>query len=241
MKATSVDFMNLLYIVFCWFACQSGLAALSLWQIYHNDNWLHDAPSTTRYNSLAFLALIAGILWGVLVLKLGKIPQNMFWGCVIAYLIHLWIKDKHCYRVLFISNTFMIATCLLLYALFFELIYAGPYSNHFGIERQAVFKPGNSPELPSIGDFECFGESLGRASECGLPNSEVIVSLRRMNRGLSETLESGGITETHHDEITSNMMNEMNKAVQAQDWYFDKISCGKVIVKWKKMKKILPF
>lgn len=214
---------------------------LSLWQIYHNSSWFHDVPATKRFNSLALFSLVAGVLWASLVLKWESIPQDIFWGYVIAYLIHLWIKDSQCYGLLFISNAFMIATCLLLYAFYFELIDAGPYSNHFGVERQAVFIPGNSPKLPSIDKFESFGEALGRASTCGLPNSEVVVSLRRMNGGLTDTLEIGGITKIHHDEITGNMMNAMSKAIRAQDWYFDRIPCGTAIARWRKMKKILPF
>ncbi len=232
--------MNLLFIVFGWFVCQSAISMLALWQIYHNGKWLNDGRSAGRFNLLALFALIAGTLWGFLVLKWWEVPQGFFWGFIIAYMIYLWVKDSQFRVVLLISNSLMIATCLLLYAYYFELIDAGPYSNYFGVQRQAVFEPGRSPSLPPLDDFRNFGDALGRASACGLSNSEIVIALRRMNGGLAKTLEAGGITESRHDEIRGHMVGEMAKAMRGQSWYYDRVPCGEALAKWRKMKKIMP-
>jgi hypothetical protein len=233
--------MNLLFIVFCWFVCQSGFSMLAMWQIHHNGKWLHDDPATTRFNLLALFTLLAGTIWGILVLKWWEVPQGFFWGFIVAYMIYLWIKDRHFRAVVAISNGFMIATCLLLYAFYFELIDAGPYSKYFGLQRNAVFEPGREPNVPPIDDFRRFGDALGRASACGLSNSEMVVALRRMNGALTKTLEAGGITETRYNELRGIMSGEMAKGKRGQSWYNDRIPCGEAIARWRQMKKILPF
>ena len=233
--------MNLLFIVFCWFVCQSGLSMLAMWQFHHNGEWLHNDPSTTRFNLLALISLIAGTLWGILVLKWWEVPQGFFWGFIISYLIYLWVQDHLFLSFVFVSNSLMIATCLLLYAFYFELIDAGQYSKYFGVQRASVFEPGRSPNLPPIEDFRRFGDALGRASACGLANSEKIVALRKMNDGLAKTLDAGGITETFHNELRANMTGEMAAGLLAQSWYNDRHPCGEVLVRWRRIKKILPF
>ncbi len=239
--AQGPDVMNLLFIVFCWFVCQSGFSMLAMWQIHHDGEWLHDDPSTTRFNLLALFALIAGTAWGFIVLKWWEVPQGFFWGFIISYLIYLWVQDHYFRAFVFVSNGLMIATCLLLYAFYFEVIDAGPYSRYFGVQRASVFEPGRSPNLPPLEDFKHFGDALGRASACGLSNSEIVVALRRMNDGLAHTLEVRGITETLHNELRGNMAGEMAAGLRAQSWYFDRVPCGEVLAKWRKMKKILPF
>jgi hypothetical protein len=62
-----------------------------------------------------------------------------------------------------------------------------------------------------------------------------------MNRGLADTLEAGGITETRHNELRGNMVGEMADGMRAQSWYNDRIPCGEVLARWRKIKKILPF
>ena len=232
--------MNLLFIVFCWFVCQSAISMLAMWQIYHHGRWLNDSPSASRFNLLALAALIAGTIWGFLVLKWWEVPQGLFWGFIVAYLVYLWVNDSQVRVALIISNSLMIATCLVLYAFYFELIEAGPYSNYFGTERQAVFEPGRSPNIPPLDEFIQFGDALGRASACGLSNSEIVVALRRMNGGLAKTLEAGGITKTRHNEIRGNMVGEMAKAMRGQSWYYDRVPCGEALAKWRRMKKIIP-
>lgn len=212
----------------------------ALWKFSHNTNWLKYDNAAIRFNSLAFTAFGFGILWGIVVLSWWDVPKSFFWGFIVAYLIYLWIPDKYFLAVMLISNTFVIGTCILLYAFYFGLIDAGPHSNYFGVERKAVFVPGRLPNIPPIDDFRRFGDALGRASACGLAQSEMVVALRDMNGGLAKTLDAGGITEIGHDDLRGAMVDQMTKARRAQAWYFDKVSCGEALSRWRKIKKITP-
>ncbi len=232
--------MKLLYIVFCWFTCQTALSARVLWLGRRNNSWIREGRYSALVLGLALLALAVAIVWGFVVLNWWEVPVGFFWGFVTAYLVYLWIKDKYAHMAILTSNVAMIATSLLLWAFYFELIPAGPFSNYFGLERLAVFEPGRNPNLPSIEKFKEFGDALGHAAACGLSNSELVNALEKMGDGLEATYEAGGLTKDEANEIRGEMMTEWAQAWVGQRNYHDRIECGDAISKWYKMKKIMP-
>ncbi len=232
--------MKLLFIIFCWFTCQSALSARVLWQGRRNSTWMREDRYTGLVLALALLALTAAMAWGLLVLNWWEVPVSIFWGFIAAYLIYLWIKDNQARLAILISNVAMIVTALLLWSFYFELIPAGPYSQYFGRERLAVFEPGRNPNLPSMDQFKEFGDALGHATACGLANSEFVNALERMGDGLEITYKAGGLTEEEANDIRGEMMTKWAQAWVGQETYKDKINCGEAISKWNKMKKIMP-
>ena len=232
--------MKLLYIIFCWFSCQTVLSARVLWQRRRNFSWVFEGRYSAPVLGLAVLSLVSAIAWGFLVLNTWEVPTGFFWGFIVAYLIYLWIQDHQARTAIFISNVAMVATATLLWAFYFELIPAGPYSNYFGLERLAVFRPGEDPNMPSLAQFREFGDALGHASACGLSKSERAAALDKMGDGLEETYEAGGLTETEYNEIRSLMMTEWAQAWVGQRNFSDRIKCGDAISRWIKIKKIMP-
>lgn len=232
--------MKLLYIIFCWFTCQTGLSGRVLWLGRRDFSWIREGKHTASVFTLAVLALASAIVWGFIVLNWWEVPIGFFWGFIAAYLVYLWIQDKHVRVAILSSNTAMIATSLLLWSFYFELIPAGPFSNYFGLERLAVFEPGRNPNVPSIERFREFGDALGHAAACGLSNSELVNALEKMGDGLDATYEAGGLTEVEANEIRGQMMTEWAQAWVGQRNFEDRIECGDAISKWHKMKKIMP-
>jgi len=232
--------MKLLYIIFCWFSCQTVLSAHVLWQQRRNFSWISAGRYSAPVLGMAMLALVFSIIWGFLVLNAWEVPSGFFWGFIIAYLIYLWIKDHQARIAILISNVAMITTASLLWAFYFEIISAGPYSNYFGMERLAVFKPGHAPNMPSLAEFKEFGMALGHAGACGLSKSELTNALENMADGLEKTYEAGGLDKEEYNEIRGQMMTEWARAWVGQRNYSNRIKCGDAISKWIKMKKIMP-
>ncbi len=232
--------MKLLYIIFCWLSCQSAFSARALWQQRRDFAWIFEGRYSAPMLGLAVLSLSSAIAWGFLVLNTWEVPTGFFWGFIVAYLIYLWIPDNQARTAIFVSNVAMVATASLLWAFYFELVPAGPYSNYFGLERLAVFKPGQAPNMPSLAQFKEFGDALGHASACGLSNSERATALEKMGDGLEETYEAGGLTETEYNDIRGLMMGEWARAWVGQRNFSDRIKCGDAISRWIKIKKIMP-
>ncbi|MDA1044697.1 MAG: hypothetical protein O3C57_05680, partial [Verrucomicrobia bacterium] len=120
--------MKLLYIIFCWLSCQTVLSARVLWQQRRDFSWVSEGRYSAPVLGMALLALVSAIIWGFLVLNTWEVPTGFFWGFIVAYLIYLWIQDHQARTAIFISNVAMVATASLLWAFYFELIPAGPYS-----------------------------------------------------------------------------------------------------------------
>lgn len=215
-------------------------SAHALWHRRRNNSWIFEGQYIAITLILALLALTAAIIWGFMVLNWDEVPIGFFWGFIVAYLIYLWIKDHQMHTAILISNGAMIITSIFLWAFYFELIPAGPYSNYFGMERLAVFEPGQNPNLPSLEQFKEFGDALGHAGACGLSRSELSNALEAMGDGLEQTYKAGGLTEIEADEIRGQMMTEWARAWVGQTNYEDRIKCGEAISKWVKIKKIMP-